>query len=62
MNVPGDPQQHPIPRMEWANNSSEVVLQQLNRKQNESKLFYCNAITGTTDNFYTEKMIRHLSI
>jgi dipeptidyl-peptidase-4 len=54
MNVPGDPQQHYIPRMEWAGNSSEVVLQQLNRKQNESKLFYCNATTGDVNNFYTE--------
>ncbi len=54
MNVPGDPQQHYIPRMEWADNSNEVVVQQLNRKQNESKLFYCNAATGEARNFYTE--------
>jgi dipeptidyl-peptidase-4 len=54
MDVPGDPQQHYIPRMEWADNSNEVVLQQLNRKQNESKLFYCNAITGVANSFYTE--------
>lgn len=54
MNVPGDPQQHYIPRMEWANNSNEIVLQQLNRKQNESKLFYCNTTTGAATNFYTE--------
>jgi len=40
MNIPGDPQQHYIPRMEWAANPNEIVLQQLNRKQNESKLFY----------------------
>ena len=54
MNVPGDPQQHYIPRMEWADNSSQVVLQQLNRKQNESKLFYCDVNTGEAKNFYTE--------
>ena len=54
MDVPGDPQQHYIPRMEWADNSNEIVLQQLNRKQNESKLFYCNVNTGGTNNFYTE--------
>ncbi len=54
MDVPGDPQQHYIPRMEWADNSEELVLQQLNRKQNESKLFYCNAVTGASNNFYTE--------
>ncbi len=54
MNIPGDPQQHYLPRMEWADNSSELVIQQLNRKQNESKLFYCNATTGASDNFYIE--------
>ncbi|MEO6812829.1 MAG: S9 family peptidase [Ginsengibacter sp.] len=54
MNVPGDPQQHYIPRMEWADNSSQVVLQQLNRKQNESRLFYCDVNTGNADNFYKE--------
>jgi dipeptidyl-peptidase-4 len=54
MNIPGDPQQHYIPRMEWAANPNEIVLQQLNRKQNESKLFYCNVNTGSIANFYTE--------
>ncbi|MEO9020707.1 MAG: DPP IV N-terminal domain-containing protein [Ginsengibacter sp.] len=54
MDVPGDPQEHYIPRMEWADNSTQVVLQQLNRKQNESKLFYCDVNTGTVNNFYTE--------
>lgn len=54
MEVPGNPQQHYIPRMEWAANSSQVVLQQLNRKQNESKLFFCDVNTGTSSNFYTE--------
>ncbi|MCP9768112.1 S9 family peptidase [Lacihabitans sp. LS3-19] len=55
MNVPGDTQQHYIPRMEWANNSDEVIIQQLNRKQNESKLMYCNAKTGAARTFYQEK-------
>lgn len=54
MNVPGDPQEHYIPRMEWADNSSEVVLQQLNRKQNESKLFFCDVNSGVAKNFYKE--------
>ncbi len=54
MDIPGDPQEHYIPRMEWATNSTELIVQQLNRKQNESKLFYCNVITGAAVNFYTE--------
>lgn len=54
MKVPGDPAQHYIPRMEWTSSAQEIVLQQLNRKQNQSKLFYCDVNTGSVDNFYTE--------
>jgi dipeptidyl-peptidase-4 len=54
MNIPGNPQEHYLPRMEWADNSNEIIVQQLNRKQNESKLFYCDASTGNATNFYTE--------
>jgi dipeptidyl-peptidase-4 len=45
MNVPGDAVQHYLPRMEWADNSS-LIVQQLNRRQNESKLLLCTAATG----------------
>lgn len=54
MDVPGDPKQHYIPRMEWTTESNEIVLQQLNRKQNESKLFLCDVNSGKTKNFYSE--------
>ncbi|HEX5153156.1 MAG TPA: S9 family peptidase [Parafilimonas sp.] len=54
MNVPGDPQQHYIPRMEWAANSTELVIQQLDRRQNESKVMYCNAATGDVKEVYDE--------
>lgn len=54
MNIPGDPREHYLPRMEWADDPNEIVVQQLNRKQNESKLFYCNATSGDANNFYTE--------
>jgi dipeptidyl-peptidase-4 len=54
MQVPGDTRQHYIPRMEWAANATELVLQQLNRKQNESRLFICNASTGAAREIYSE--------
>ncbi|WP_207955459.1 S9 family peptidase [Segetibacter sp. 3557_3] len=54
MAVPGDPRQHYIPRMEWAANNTELVLEQLNRKQNEAKIFFCNAATGVAKPIYTE--------
>ena len=43
-----------IPRMEWAYNNDELIIQQLNRKQNESKLMMCNIHTGYTNTIYTE--------
>lgn len=55
MAVPGDAVQHYIPRMQWADNSSELILQQLNREQNNSKLFIVNAATGNARAIYDEQ-------
>lgn len=52
--VPGDNVQHYIPRMEWIPNSNEVILQQLNRQQNESILFVADAGTGKVTEIYKE--------
>ena len=53
MNIEGDPQQHYLPRMEWSG-KSELVVQQLNRKQQESKLLYCNTTDGSALTFWAE--------
>lgn len=53
MKLPGSAVQHYLTAMEWSN-SNELVIQQLNRKQNSSKLFYANALTGAAQNFYSE--------
>ena len=44
-----------IPRMEWAANSNELIIQHLNRKQNKSTLEICNAVTGNTAIIYSEQ-------
>jgi dipeptidyl-peptidase-4 len=54
MKIPGDPQENYLPRMQWAGNSNELIVQQLNRKQNDSRLFYCNASDGSCKDFYNE--------
>ena len=54
MNVPGDAVQHYIPRMEWANNSSQLILQQLNRRQNESKVMLVNVAENSAKAIYSE--------
>jgi dipeptidyl-peptidase-4 len=55
LDIPGDPRDSYLPRMEWADNSSELVLQQLNRKQNESRIFLSDIATGRTRAIYDEK-------
>jgi dipeptidyl-peptidase 4 len=55
MEIPGDPRETYLPRMEWAANSSELILQQLNRKQNESKILISHITTGRTTELYDEK-------
>jgi dipeptidyl-peptidase 4 len=55
MDVPGDNKQHYIPRMEWSQDKNTIVLQQLDRKQQVSKLFYCNVKNGKTQLVHVEK-------
>jgi dipeptidyl-peptidase-4 len=55
MDIPGDPQQTYLPRMEWAANSTELILQQLNRKQNDSRILLSNIATGSTVRLYEEQ-------
>lgn len=52
--VPGDAIQNYIPRMEWSLDSKQIILQQLNRKQNESKIYLVDVATNTPKNIYTE--------
>ena len=44
-----------VPRMEWAGNNSELIVQHLNRRQNESNLILCNTASGAVQTIYTEK-------
>ncbi|WP_315816406.1 DPP IV N-terminal domain-containing protein [Paraflavitalea speifideaquila] len=44
-----------VPRMEWAANNNELIVQHLNRKQNESQLMLCNVQSGAAQTIYTEK-------
>ncbi|PST83317.1 S9 family peptidase [Pedobacter yulinensis] len=55
VNVPGDQVQNYIPRMEWIPGTNNIILQQLNREQNESKLFIGNAANGSVRQIFSEK-------
>jgi dipeptidyl-peptidase-4 len=55
MKIDGDPQLNYLARMEWTLDGQEVVVQQLNRRQNESKIVLCNAGTGAARVTFFEK-------
>lgn len=54
MNVPGSAVQNYIPRMEWANNNDELILQQLNRRQNQCKIMLVNIAKADAKTIYHE--------
>lgn len=48
MDIPGDPRQHYLVRMEFIPSTEKLLIQQLNRKQNDSKLFIAEPKTGVS--------------
>ena len=55
MEVPGDPRNHYIARMEWAAGSSELVIQHLNRLQNLDEVMLLDASTGKARTILEER-------
>jgi dipeptidyl-peptidase 4 len=53
--VPGDPRNNYLPRMEWAASSTELVIQQLNRRQDTNRVMLADARTGKVRPVLTEK-------
>ena len=55
MNIPTDAiLQSYLPRMEWAANNTELIVQHVNRTQNQSDILLCNVATGATSLIYHE--------
>ena len=55
MNVPGDPRDNYIARMEWAGNSDEIAMEHLNRLQNTNDVLLGNAATGAVRELYHDQ-------
>lgn len=55
MDVPGDPQNNYLPRMEWLANSQELLIQQLNRLQNTRILWRADAATGVVKEVFRDE-------
>jgi dipeptidyl-peptidase-4 len=53
MNIEGDPRQNYLVKMEWSA-KNELIIQQLNRKQNESKIWLANTVTGAGKVLWTD--------
>ena len=53
--IPGDPTDHYLARMDFIPNSDEVMIQQLNRIQNTNRVFVGNTNTMSFKNILTEK-------
>lgn len=52
---PGDAREHYIPRMEWAGNSDAVIIQRMNRLQNQNQVVLADATTGALTSLFTER-------
>lgn len=53
--LPGIAKDMYVPRMDWANNSEEIIVQHLNRKQDTNHVYYANAETGELTSVLIEK-------
>jgi len=55
MNVPGEQNKFYLPRMTWMPGRNDLMIQQLNRKQNHSKIYIANSDSGETELLMEEK-------
>jgi len=55
LQVPGDPRNNYIARMDWAGNANEIVLLHLNRRQDALSVMIGSASTGQVRTILTEK-------
>lgn len=53
--LPGDPRQDYVPRMEWIPGTNELLVQQLDRRQQNLTVWRVDATSGTARPFLTER-------
>jgi dipeptidyl-peptidase-4 len=53
--LPGVAKDMYLPRMDWANNSDDVLIQQLNRKQDTNRVFLADAESGAVRELFVER-------
>jgi dipeptidyl-peptidase-4 len=55
MQIPGDPRENYIARLEWAGNSSELAIEHLNRLQNTNDVLLADASTGQVRQIFRDQ-------
>ena len=55
MQVPGDPRDNYIARLEWAGNSNELAIEHLNRVQNTEDVLLADASTGAVRQIFRDQ-------
>ena len=55
MNIPGNSRNYYLARMDWADNSDEIIIQHLNRLQNTNSVLLGNAKIGEVKTVYVDK-------
>jgi dipeptidyl-peptidase-4 len=55
MQVPGDPRENYIARLEWAGNSNELAIEHLNRLQNTNDVLLADASTGRVRQIFRDQ-------
>ena len=60
IDLPGDPRQMYVPRMDWADNSSHLLIQQLNRKQDTNTVFSADVLSGELETVLVEEELHYI--
>ena len=53
--LPGVTKDMYVPRMDWADNAEQVLIQQMNRKQDTNTVYYADAMTGKISKVFVEQ-------
>lgn len=55
IDLPGVAKDMYVPRMSWVKDSNQVLIQQMNRKQDTNTIFYADALTAKIEEVFVEK-------
>lgn len=55
MQIPGEPRDHYLVRMEWAGNNDELLIQQMNRAQNTMHVWIAARSDGQVERLFSEQ-------